>query len=599
MNPSESKNKQDPWSFNHRTRAHYAFDSGSDSESEAEINSQVNIPSDDTRLIQELDISLRHETVEYKPNPWSIARINAVSRLPNKEPSKQAISEDIRQKSQPRAPRGRIVDAFKVQAERKPRRVPPPSKAPKVTKPKSNMPQVSREHQACSQIRRMSSPEPGDYSQHDNASFLVSGFQTRPSDIPATLLSNAPQGDFHDQRVQPHPGVPILPCTTDSERGNIQMSHEALLQRSEAHISTSDMSLLPQSRYDARFMSMSSPLTSRDYPVNVSHFRPGGYQSSPPRPFHRNVNTSPRVLPCNQSSSQFRRGIHLTGNQRFQALSALPVPQVPAVGSCRALPPAMVEVEPPSMPQWLASTIHSSLNPPLVQAGFIERISRPEQNHNDLMSPESMKRPYQSPTPSPPPQRAKKSTPKRKIGTSSVSLGDRQTSVYTFDDDPDANWSTVTKPVKKKSKNYKPGHISSLGPFSLRLPGIAVGNSKGRSTGVTRTEKKLGTQIKRRVITYLPPPLPQRTVAQIENSLQIEEHYVPDNNALPSGSAPAVQPLQESGRVSPLPLADSDDLTLVGGVDEQVVTFDTGEVKARYPKIRKLIKEPLVAIFDA
>ncbi|KAG1789739.1 uncharacterized protein HD556DRAFT_763421 [Suillus plorans] len=282
--------------------------------------------------------------------------------------------------------------------------------------------------------------------------------------------------------------------------------------------------------------------------------------------------------------------------ERFQALSALPVPQVPAVRSCRALPPAMVEVEPPSMPQWLASTIHSSLNPPLAQAEFIERVSRPEQNHNDLMSPESRKRPYQSPTPSPLPQRAKKSTPKRKIAASSVSLGDHRTSVYAFDDDPDANWSTVTKPVKKKSKNYKPGHISSSGPFSLRLPGIAVGNSKGRSTDVTRTEKKLGTQTKRRVITYLPPPLPQRTVAQMENSFQIEEHYVPDNNAPPSASTSAVQPPQESGRVSPLPLADSDDLTLVNGVDEQVVTFDTGEVKARYPKIRKLIKETRVML---
>ncbi|KAG2152541.1 uncharacterized protein EDB93DRAFT_249168 [Suillus bovinus] len=162
MNPPESKKEQNPWSFNLRTQAHYASDS--DSESETEISSKVDTPSDNTRLIQELDISLRHETVEYKPNPWSIARINAASRPPNKEHPGQAISEDKRQKSQPRAPQGRIVDAFKVQAERKPPRAPPPSKAPKVTKPKSNTSQVSREHQVCSHIRGMSNTEPWDYS---------------------------------------------------------------------------------------------------------------------------------------------------------------------------------------------------------------------------------------------------------------------------------------------------------------------------------------------------------------------------------------------------------------------------------------------------
>ncbi|KAG2359593.1 hypothetical protein BDR07DRAFT_1462439 [Suillus spraguei] len=504
MNPPD---KHNPWSFNHRTRAH-AFDSESDSESEseAEINSKVNIPSDDTRLIQELDISSRHETVKYKPNPWSIARINAASRPPNKEPPGEAISEDIQRKSQPQAPRGRIVDAFKVQAERRPPRASRPLKALKVN-PKSNAPRVPQEHQVCSQIQRRSSAEPGDYSQH-NASFSPRGSQIRPSDVSATLSPSA----SHDLRVQPHPGALTLSYTPDSKHSNIRISHEALLQRSAAHISTPDTSLIPQSQsqYNARFMSMSSPLTSRDYPVNTSH-RPGdcSHVNNPPPIFAKAY-----VLPA-------------------IAVSALPVPNVPMAGSCRAVLPAMVEAEPPSMPQWLASTIHNSLNPPLAQAESIERVSSPVRNHNDLMSPESRKRPYQSPTPSPLPQRAKMSTLKRNITTPSVPLGDRHNSVYAFDDDPDVNWSTVMKP-KKKSNKFKPSNIQSSGPFSLRLPGIAVGNSKNRSMGATRTEKKLDTQTKRRVITYLPPPLQQRTVAQIENPPEIEEHYVRDDDALPS-----------------------------------------------------------------
>ncbi|KAG2342413.1 hypothetical protein BDR05DRAFT_361789 [Suillus weaverae] len=315
MNPSESENKQIPWSFNHRTRAHDASDSEPDSESEAATNFKVNLPSDDTRLVQEFDISSRHETVEYKPNPWSIARINAASRPPNKKPPGQAISEDVRQKSQSRAPQGRIVDAFKVQAERKPPRSSGPLKALKVN-PRSNTTQVSREHQVYPQIQGISSAEPGDCLQHDHPFFLSRGSQTRSSDTPAISSSNAPQGDLNDLRLQPYSGVPTLSCTPDSKRGNIRLDHEALLQRSVAHISTPNMSRMPQSQYNAPFMSMSSPLTNRDYPVNASHLRPGGYQSSPPRPFHRNINT-PRLLPCNQSPSHFRRGVRLPGNREY------------------------------------------------------------------------------------------------------------------------------------------------------------------------------------------------------------------------------------------------------------------------------------------
>ncbi|KAG2065380.1 hypothetical protein BDR04DRAFT_1161487 [Suillus decipiens] len=83
-----------------------------------------------------------------------------MDRPPNKELPGQVISEDIWWKSQPQAPRGRIVDAFKVQAERKPPRASHPSKALKVNL-KSNAPWVPQEHQACSKIQRRSTAEPG------------------------------------------------------------------------------------------------------------------------------------------------------------------------------------------------------------------------------------------------------------------------------------------------------------------------------------------------------------------------------------------------------------------------------------------------------
>src|SRR6267154_2326296 len=120
-------------------------------------------------------ISSRHETVEYKPNPWSIARINAASRGSNKDVRGQATSEDTRRKPHSRAPQGRIVDALRVQAECKPPRVHAPLKALKVVKPKSDMPKslrVSREGQVY--IQGGGGGKQGEHSQHDSTHLRAS-----------------------------------------------------------------------------------------------------------------------------------------------------------------------------------------------------------------------------------------------------------------------------------------------------------------------------------------------------------------------------------------------------------------------------------------
>ncbi|KAJ7225280.1 hypothetical protein GGX14DRAFT_638038 [Mycena pura] len=82
----------------------------SDSESESNVDDDhTNSISEETRLLQELDISHREETVVYKPNPFSIAKINAAARsnrvstpVTNTRPAKPA----------PKKPTGRIVDCF-------------------------------------------------------------------------------------------------------------------------------------------------------------------------------------------------------------------------------------------------------------------------------------------------------------------------------------------------------------------------------------------------------------------------------------------------------------------------------------------------------
>jgi hypothetical protein len=85
------------WSSSHRGRAGYVSDSDS--------GSDVDAGTHEARLMREMDLSGRHETVEYRPNPWSIARINAASR-PLPKPGRS-----------PPKPRPKpIVEAFKKQA---------------------------------------------------------------------------------------------------------------------------------------------------------------------------------------------------------------------------------------------------------------------------------------------------------------------------------------------------------------------------------------------------------------------------------------------------------------------------------------------------
>lgn len=226
-----------------------------------------------------------------------------------------------------------------------------------------------------------------------------------------------------------------------------------------------------------------------------------------------------------------------------------------------------------------------SLNASQAQSELAERVSSSVRTNDDLLSPESKKRPHRSPTPSPSPERAHRNVQKRNVSHISAQCAGPRVSAYVSEDDPDANWSTIVKPKKKKSKRLKSGSAHCSGPF--RLPAPSVVHLKG----MTQTEKKQDIEAKRRVITYLPPPLPHRTAPSNGIPLQVGEHCVPDSDALYLESPSAAQPHQENSLDSPLLPACSDDLTLAGEVDEQVLAFDSGEVKARYPKIRELVKE--------
>lgn len=65
------------WVFNLRTTGGLE-DADSDEDDDTD-DDRKNAISPEAQLLKDLDLSSRQENVVYKPNPWNIAKINAVS----------------------------------------------------------------------------------------------------------------------------------------------------------------------------------------------------------------------------------------------------------------------------------------------------------------------------------------------------------------------------------------------------------------------------------------------------------------------------------------------------------------------------------------
>ncbi|KIK25687.1 hypothetical protein PISMIDRAFT_333487 [Pisolithus microcarpus 441] len=101
------------WSFNHRTGGASRRADNSDSDSE---NADIDGPCDVSSLLRDIDLSSRRETVDYKPNPWSIAKINARSR--DSHPQSMKERSQLPSESGTMPTMGPIGAAVKKQADR-------------------------------------------------------------------------------------------------------------------------------------------------------------------------------------------------------------------------------------------------------------------------------------------------------------------------------------------------------------------------------------------------------------------------------------------------------------------------------------------------
>lgn len=68
------------WSYNLRSYDFFEDQEDSDIEPNASHRSEEVAISDDTRFLEDMDLSSRNDNAHYKPNPWTIAKINAASR---------------------------------------------------------------------------------------------------------------------------------------------------------------------------------------------------------------------------------------------------------------------------------------------------------------------------------------------------------------------------------------------------------------------------------------------------------------------------------------------------------------------------------------
>ncbi|KIM42496.1 hypothetical protein M413DRAFT_10592 [Hebeloma cylindrosporum] len=149
------KSQESDWTFDFRTSSRFFDDSDSESAPDDEVTvadtaSAKNRPG----LLDGIDLSTREETVVYKPNPFSIAKINAANRAQNQK--HRALTQgrqNILGSPQRRLPKvaakptqSNLLDGFNIQAQKEGLRMKPTAfaqKPPQGMKP-SNAPLLAQ-----------------------------------------------------------------------------------------------------------------------------------------------------------------------------------------------------------------------------------------------------------------------------------------------------------------------------------------------------------------------------------------------------------------------------------------------------------------------
>lgn len=172
-------------------------------------------------------------------------------------------------------------------------------------------------------------------------------------------------------------------------------------------------------------------------------------------------------------------------------------------------------------PTWLLNALEQGMrdvSPPPHAIPLVPR-SEPRQdatNSPHIRTPEPKRKRLASSEPTSP-----RKTPHVVLPTTSAP-GPRLPTAYAFgqDDDPDAEWSTLARATRKigplatskRGAKPKPKWSGVRHSGGFRLPGLGLGPKTPKTTMTTPTRP---TEV-RRVITYLPPPMPSKKLDHVD-----------------------------------------------------------------------------------
>ncbi|KAF5383252.1 hypothetical protein D9615_004845 [Tricholomella constricta] len=576
----------------------------SDSDSDTDTESGGDRVSSEAKLLNDLDLSSREETVQYKPNPFSIAKINAASRpaaikadmtkaIPALKPAAGFVAPPRRDKPRLKPKNlagsksnGNIIDGFKKQTKRVPVNAGTKSLKPSSTIPKRHVPTPPVA------VSRAGAITP--------ASVTWSKNMTRPF----RPLVSRPRVDENAAMTQ------LTPSAANKELLTLNMSTQAL-QASEIAPSIRTQSLM-----SAHITSPKSPLLHQMSPFLDSR-QSGGSRatyhahalpfSSPPRQLARTSdfsqsNTSDLAAgssPMKPSQSTATRDFVFntrtwadTSSSRFSRESRQSVQRAPAFAHCvpprlgppmrenplrqkAHLPvhdvdlypsrsqspvPAFPILNPKSRPSTPADMPYYELNEaymPSPSTPATYNIDTEYDSFRKFPAPQDLPRQtYKQhvylPEPAsiefyPPSKRTSESPspspPESKSSwrTPSRPSDSKKRDAYAFfAPDSEETWSTL--PARKKTKMTGSASVQRTGKFRVQKLGLAPANTITAKTGMSATSA-------RRVITFLPPPLQSKSKSKPVEGFPAEEagtgrraYPSPTRSVLESSSSPLPRP---------------------------------------------------------
>ena len=456
------------WSFNLRSADSGFFDSDDDDdENVRNAGTYSCLPPSSSQTLQQIDLAAREDSALYKPNPWSIARINAASR--SRQPN-ATLKPASKKPAAKKPPQGTIVDAFKRQAQK-----------PITTNPSA---QANRQH--------IPSQKPALTSAIDAPHNSLSAPPRSPTPIahittsaldPVPILSQ-PRIPQQRQGTLPQPSLPRKTSPTSHSSPSTRRSQNPHFVISSKYGQPFSSPAIPHPRPQHRVPTVFRPQPTS--PHAPAYFGPHILEPRSFTPENAPIATDCVVTPTSPADHWNSSLTHPSHSKHHHTVAKREREAVSPHPHQRIQP-----IQPPPRPRISQPIIKASPKNEMIPPSpsfakarrFFEYPASPGTT-SERPRPEPPKEEAYS-TPSPP--RPRTSPPRKQINAYDL-----------LPPSPDSEWSTL-KPQTRAANSKGRSKAPDVKSGKFRLP-LSMGN----------TTPKEPPQKKARVITYLPPPPPKK-----------------------------------------------------------------------------------------